>query len=44
MISVALFVLLSLFVGFTIDDWFVVADIEDQISSSRWKDRKEGKT
>ena len=28
-ISVALFVLLSLLVGFAVDDWFVVADIEN---------------
>ena len=43
-ISVALFALLSLFVGFTIDDWFVLVDIENQISSSMWKDQKAGKT
>jgi len=43
-IGVVLFVLLSLFVGFTIDNWFVIADVEYQISSSRWKDWKAGKT
>ena len=43
-ISVALFTLLPLLVVFSIDDWFVVADIENQISSSRWKNREAGKT
>ena len=44
MIGVALFALLSLFVGFTVDNWFVIADDENQISSSRWKDWKVGET
>jgi hypothetical protein len=43
-ISIALFVLLSLFIGFTVDDRFVIVDIENQISSSRWEDRKARKT
>ena len=43
-ISVALFALLSLFVGFAVNDWFVIADVENQVSSSRWKDWKAGKT
>ena len=43
-IIVALFMLLSLFIGFTVDEWFVVADVENQIPSSRWEDRKAGKT
>jgi len=43
-ISVALFTLLSLFVGFTVNNWFNIADVENQISSSRWKDQKAGKT
>jgi len=43
-IGVALFTLLSLFVGFAINNWFVIADVENQISSSRWKDWKTGKT
>jgi hypothetical protein len=29
MIGIALLALLSLFVGFSIEDWFVDADIED---------------
>ena len=37
-IGVALFALLSLFVGFAIDNRFVIADVENQISSPRWKD------
>ena len=43
-ISVALFALLSLLIGFSIDDWFVIAKVENQISSSGWKNRKAGKT
>jgi len=39
-IGVALLAELSLLIGFAIDDWFIVADVEDQISSSRWKDWK----
>ena len=36
--------LLSLFVGFSIEDRFVVADIEDQISLMRWKNREARET
>jgi len=43
-IDVALFALLSLFVDFAINNWFVIADVENQISSSWWNDRKVGKT
>jgi len=43
-IGVALLAELSLLVGFAIDDWFVIADVEDQISSSRWKDWKTRET
>jgi len=42
-ISVVLFTLVSLLIGFAVNDWFVVADIENQISSSRWKHWKAGK-
>jgi hypothetical protein len=42
-ISVALLALLSLLVGFAIDNWLVIADVENQISSPRWKDET-GKT
>ena len=42
-IGVALLALLSLLVSFAIDNWFVIADVEDQISLSRWKDWKTGK-
>ena len=37
-IGVALLAELLLFVGFAIDNWFVVADVKDQISSSGWED------
>jgi len=37
-IGIALLAELSLLVGFAIDNWFVVADVEDQISSPGWKD------
>jgi len=43
-IGVALLTELSLLVGFTIDNWFIVVDIEDQISSPGWKDWKTRKT
>ena len=43
-ISVVLLALLPLLIGFSIDDWFVVADVENQISSSGWKNQKAGKT
>jgi hypothetical protein len=42
-IGVALFALLPLLIAFFVDDWFVVADIENQISSSRWKNWEAGK-
>ena len=42
--GVALFALLSLFVGFAVDKWLVIADIENQVSSSRWKNWEAGKT
>ena len=38
MIGVALLAELSLLVGFAINNWFVVDDVEDQISSPGWKD------
>jgi len=37
-VSIALFAELLLLVCFSVDDWFVVADIEDKISPPRWKD------
>jgi len=37
-VGVALLSLLSLLVGFAFDNWFVVADVENQVTSSRWKD------
>jgi len=43
-IGIVLLALLSLFVGFSIDDWFVIADIEDRISSMRWKNQETGET
>jgi len=41
-VGVALLSLLSLLVGFSINNWLVITDVEDQISSSRWKDREAG--
>ena len=43
-ISIALLALLSLIIGFSIEDWFVITDIEDQISSARGKYREAGET
>jgi len=37
-IGIALFAELLLLVCFSFDNRFIVADIEDKISSSRWKD------
>jgi len=43
-VGIALFVELLLFVCFSVDDRFVVADIEDKISPPGWKDWKARKT
>ena len=43
-VSVALLTLLPLLVSFSVDDWFVIADIENQVSSSWWKNQKARKT
>ena len=43
-IGVALFSELLLLVCLSVDDRFVVADVEDKISPPGWKDRKAGKT
>jgi len=37
-VGISLLAELFLLVGFAIDNWFVVADIKDQISSPGWKD------
>ena len=37
-VGVALFSLLSLFISFSVDNWFIVIDVENQISSSGRKD------
>jgi hypothetical protein len=37
-VGVALLSLLSLFVSFTVNNWFVITDVENQVSSSRCKD------
>jgi len=44
LIGVALSALLSLLIGFSIEDWFVVADTEDQVSSLRGKNLEAGET
>jgi len=43
-VGIALFAELPLLVRLSIDDRFVVADIEDEISSSGRKDREAGET
>ena len=43
-IGVALLALLPLIIGFPIKDWFVIADIEDQISFARGENWEAGKT
>jgi hypothetical protein len=37
-VGVALLSLLSLLVSFSVNGWFVITDVENQVSSSRWKD------
>ena len=37
-VGVALLSLLSLLVSFSVNSWFVITDVENQVSSSRWKD------
>jgi len=41
-VGVALLSLLSLFVGFAFNGWFVIADVENQVTSSEWKDWEAG--
>ena len=43
-IGVALLSLLSLFVSFSVNHWFIISDVENQISSLRWKDWEAGET
>jgi hypothetical protein len=43
-IGIALFAELLLLVCFSVDNRFIVADIEDEISSPRWKDWEARKT
>jgi len=43
-VGIALFAELLLFVCFSVDDRFVVADIENKISPPGWKDWKARKT
>jgi len=43
-IGIALLALLSLIIDFSIEDWFIVTDIEDQISSTRRKNREAWET
>jgi len=43
-VGIALFTELLLLVCLSIDDWFVVADIEDKISPRRRKDREARET
>ena len=42
-VGVALLSLLSLFVGFAFNNWFVIADVENQVTLSGWKDWEAGK-
>jgi len=41
-VGVALFLLLSLFVSFSVNNWFVITDVENQVSSPRLKDWEAG--
>jgi len=41
-VGIAQLSLLSLFVSFFVNNWFVITDIENQVSSSRWKDWEAG--
>jgi len=43
-ISIALLTELLLLVCFTVDNWFVIADVKDKISPPRWKDWETRKT
>jgi len=43
-VGIALFLLLSLFVSFSVNNWFIITNIENQISSSRRKDWEAGET
>jgi len=43
-IGIALFAELLLLICFSVDNRFIVADIEDKISSPRWKDWETRKT
>ena len=43
-IGIALLAELLLLVDFAIDNWFVIADVKDKISSPGWKDRETRKT
>jgi len=43
-VGIVLFTERLLFVCLSIDDWFVIADIEDKISPPGWKDWKARKT
>jgi len=42
-VGIALLSQLSLFVGFAFNNRFVIADVENQVSSSGWKDWEAGK-
>jgi len=37
-VGIALFMELLLLVCFSVDNWFIIANIEDKISPRRWKD------
>ena len=43
-VGVALLSLMSLFVSFSVNNWFIITDVENQIASSRWKDGEAGET
>ena len=43
-IGIALLAELLLLICFAVDNWFVIADVKDKISSPRWKDRETRKT
>jgi len=43
-VGIALLVELPLLVGLSIDDQFIAADIEDEVSSPGWEDRESRET
>jgi len=43
-VGIAVLAELPLLICLSIDDWFIAADIEDEVSSPRWEDREARET